>query len=197
MSLKEARIKCYECRKLVAVGIKPESRIFADENEEKIVTFESIMNEWLTLHRESQKNPKAVQTNEARLRQYILPFLGKMNPDDIRAALLLDVIRRIEARGINETAHRVLTLCGQIFRYGIVTGNASRDLSSDLRGALRPVKSKHFATITKPKEIGALLRACDEYMSSDTVISFINPYAIGLSLHFCDNLVNACHSLTS
>ena len=169
MSLKAARLKCDECRRLVAVGIKPEARKNEDEKGEHTVTFEDITNEWLVLHREKQKNAKAARTNESRLKRYIMPYLGQMKPDDIQPPLLLNIIRRIESRGINETAHRVLTLCGQIFRYAVVTGNATRDPSADLKGALRPVKSKHFATITKPKEIGALMRACNEYMGSDVV----------------------------
>ena len=75
----------------------------------------------------------------------------------------MTVLRRIEAKGILETAHRTQQNCGQVFRYAIATGRAERDPSNDLRGALPPASGKHMATITDPKEIAGLLRAIDDY----------------------------------
>lgn len=78
-------------------------------------------------------------------------------------------MRRIEDRGALETAHRALDNCGQVFRYAIATGRATRDISSDLRGALPPVKGEHFAAITEPKQVGALLLAMGGYTGSQIV----------------------------
>jgi hypothetical protein len=69
---------------------------------------------------------------------------------------LLESIRRTEARGALETAHRCLGYCGQIFRYAIATVRAQRNHVPALRGALPPVKSTHFASITDPNGIGGL-----------------------------------------
>ncbi|MGH9438169.1 MAG: tyrosine-type recombinase/integrase, partial [Terriglobia bacterium] len=69
-----------------------------------------------------------------------------------------------ESRGMNETAHRALQRCGQIFRYAIATGRATRDITSDLRGALAPIVVENRAAITEPVKIGALLRAIDDYI---------------------------------
>jgi integrase len=73
------------------------------------------------------------------------------------------VLRRIENRGAQETAHRAMQNCGQVFRFAVATGRAERDPSGDLRGALPPPKEKHHATITEPKRVGELLRAIDSY----------------------------------
>ena len=78
-------------------------------------------------------------------------------------------MRRVEARGAVETAHRVLAICGQVFRYAIATGRAVSDPSRDLRGALPPVKPQHLAAVTEPKRVGALLRAIDAYEGTLTV----------------------------
>src|SRR6478735_155523 len=75
-------------------------------------------------------------------------------------------MRRIEARGANETAHRALRDCSAVFRYAILTGRAERDPTADLRGALSPVVTTHFASITDPKAIGPLLRDMAEYQGS-------------------------------
>jgi integrase len=45
-------------------------------------------------------------------------------------------------------------------------GRAERDSAADLRGALAPVDSKHFAAITDPKAVSGLLRAKDGYQGS-------------------------------
>jgi integrase len=76
---------------------------------------------------------------------------------------LLAVLRKIESRGANETAHRVLQVCGRVFRFAVATGRAERDPSRDLSGALPPTQEKHLASITDPQEVGALLRAIDGY----------------------------------
>ena len=92
-----------------------------------------------------------------------LGYLGRRPIAKITAAELLQVLRRIEARGKRETCHRAKQRCGQVFRYAIATGRAERDISADLRGALAPVVTKHHASITDPREIGELLRAIDGY----------------------------------
>ena len=71
------------------------------------------------------------------------------------------MIRRVESRNANETAHRTLQHCSQVFRYAIATARADRDPSRDLAGALAPVIERHHASITDPKGVGALLRAIE------------------------------------
>jgi integrase len=57
---------------------------------------------------------------------------------DLDAPELLEVFRKVENRGVIETARRLRQTCGQVFRYAIATGRAKYDPSTDLRGALRP-----------------------------------------------------------
>jgi integrase len=171
MSLKEARSARDEARKQVAVGIKPKSpkQIQEEEIAVRKITFEDVAMEWLELRKKENRSEKTTKQTESRLKRYVFPFLGRMSPDEIQAPLLLNVIRRIEAMGIIEMAHRVLGVCGQIFRYAIITGNATRDPSADLKGALITRQVKHFATITEPKAIGRLLLACEDYSGSEVV----------------------------
>ena len=96
----------------------------------------------------------------------IFPWIGNKPITDVTPPVLLSVIRRIEERGALETAHRALSNCGQVFRYGIATGRAERDSSQDLKGALPPVKTKHFAAQTDPRRFGELLRIFEHYEGS-------------------------------
>ena len=79
------------------------------------------------------------------------------------------MLRRIESRGALETAHRIRTICGQVFRYAIATGRAERDPTADLKGALPPYKKGHHAAITDPKKVKELLKAIDGYQGSFVV----------------------------
>ena len=76
---------------------------------------------------------------------------------------MLAVLRRVESRGALESAHRIRTIAGQVFRYAVATGRAERDLSADLKGALPQPGEKHLAAITDPKEVAPLLRAIEGY----------------------------------
>jgi integrase len=80
--------------------------------------------------------------------------------------MLLETLRRVEARGVRETVHSILQACGQVFRYGIATGRCERNPAGDLRGALRPVLVKNMAAVTEPAAVGELLRAIDDYQGS-------------------------------
>ncbi|MFI3272775.1 MAG: tyrosine-type recombinase/integrase [Pseudomonadota bacterium] len=73
------------------------------------------------------------------------------------------MLRRIEQRGANETAHRVLNICSQVFNFVISTDRAERNPTVGIRAKLEPVDVKHFATITNPKEISLLLKNIDAY----------------------------------
>ena len=65
----------------------------------------------------------------------------------------------MEARGAIETAHRVKYACGQVFTYGVATGQCKRNSAADLRDAPQPVYVTHHAAISDPKRVGELLRA--------------------------------------
>jgi hypothetical protein len=76
---------------------------------------------------------------------------------------VLVAVQRIEARGANESAHRVKSLCGQVFRFAVATGLAERDVTADLKGALASVQTNHFAAITEPREVANRLKAIHGY----------------------------------
>jgi integrase len=99
----------------------------------------------------------------SRLEKQLFPFIGAYPIQQIEAPHLLAAVSHAEKRGAVETAHRLVQLCGQVFRYAIVTGRAKHDISADLRGALQSVTVQHRAAITEPRKIGALLRALDGY----------------------------------
>ena len=168
--LKEARTKRDESRKLLADGADPgETRKAMKASQvADVETFEVIAREWWMKNAPTWAENHSNRTLR-RLERDIFPWLGNAPIRTIDAPKLLTALRRIETRGAVETAHRTLQNCGQIFRYAIATGRAERDISTDLKGALPPVKPGHFAAITEPKKVAELLRAIDDYQGTLTV----------------------------
>ncbi len=82
------------------------------------------------------------------LLEMLFPRIGKRPIREVTPPELLATLRKIEAKGFHETAHRAKQKSGQIFRYTIATGRAERDISSDLRGALVPVVARNHASLT-------------------------------------------------
>jgi integrase len=166
-SLAEARQKRDDARVLLEKGIDPGGTKKAQKAAEtqETETFEVIAREWHTKFSSSWAQSHGSKIIR-RLELYVFPWLGNRPIRSITAPELLTVLRRIESKGTLETAHRTQQNCGQVFRYAVATGRAERDPSADLRGAIPPAASKHFASITDPKEIGGLLRSIDSYRGS-------------------------------
>ncbi|MEF3695551.1 tyrosine-type recombinase/integrase [Desulfolutivibrio sp.] len=167
VSLKGARERRDEARKLLATGVDPSEVRKAEKAEARAetVTFELVAREWHERFTPKWSPSHALDIIQ-RLERNIFPPIGARPLQGITAPELLAAIRIIESRGVNETARRVLQMCSQVFRYAIATGRADRDVAADLRGALAPVKHTHYASITDPKEISALLRAIETYQGS-------------------------------
>ncbi len=171
VSLKDARERRDEARKLLANGTNPSENRKAKKAakvERAANSFEVVAREWFAKHSPNWSDNHADRIIR-RLERDIFPWIGGKPIADITAPQLLETSRRIEQRGALETAHRALGNCGQVFRYAVATGRAERDPSGDLRGALPPTKGKHFASVTEPKQVAEVLRALDGYEGTLTV----------------------------
>jgi integrase len=161
VTLKRAREKRDEARILIADDIDPSAQRKA-QRAALLDTFEGVAQEWLALHSKSL-SPETLSILGARLNSALYPYLGSRPVAAITAQELLVVLRRIEARGRHETAHRVRALAGRVLRYAVATGRAQHDVAADLKDALAPVKSRNFASVTDPARVGELMRAIDGY----------------------------------
>ena len=171
VSLKDARDRRDDARKLIAKGIDPGAHRKAAKSaraERAANSFELVAREWFAKYSATWAEHHADRIIR-RFARDVFPSLGGRPIAEITAQELLAVVRKIEARGALETAHRALGNCGQVFRYAVATGRADRDPSGDLRGALPPVKGEHFAAITDPKRTAELLRMIDGYQGTLSV----------------------------
>lgn len=165
--LADARQRRDEARRQVAHGIDPNAvrKAKKQAKTKESETFEVIAREWHGKFKESW-SPSHAHVTITRLERDIFPWMGKRPISEIEPPEVLAVLQRIESRGAVETARRMKIVCGQVFRYAVATGRAKRDPTPDLKGALKPVISKHMAALTDPKEVAPLLRAIDDYKGS-------------------------------
>lgn len=174
VSLAKARKRRDAAREQLADGVDPNAARRQEKLEQADAasnTFEIVARDWLA--KTAAKRAEGTQARVLTLLEHdVFPFIGirpisKIGPRDV----LEQVVRKIEARGSIDPAHRAKQVCGQIFRYGVAVGLAERDVTSDLRGAIASIPESHFAAITEPKQAGQLMRAIFEYAGHATTVA--------------------------
>lgn len=171
VGLRDARERRDGARKLLANGVDPgvARKVQKAATVERTAnSFEAVAREWFARYSPGWAKSHADKIM-ARLEKDAFPWLGSRAIAEIKAPELLSVLRRVEGRGAVDTAHRVQQNCGQVFRYAVATGRAERDVSADLKGALPPARHTHFASVTNPQEVAALLRALDGFQGTFVV----------------------------
>ena len=172
--LAEARKRHEKARELLSRDIDPN----ASKREQKQIkadlaanTFELVARAWL---KKTEVTRKEITQNRITtlMEQDVFPYIGTLPINSIGPRDVLNkVLRKIEARGSIDTAHRAKQICGRVFRYGVAIGLAERDVTSDLRGALGEIPKSHFAAITEPKLAGELMRAIFGYTGHPTTVA--------------------------
>ena len=125
-------------------------------------TFEAVARDWL--RKTAVDRAESTQAkNTAWLEKNVFPYIGSMPISAIRPLDVLGALRKIEARGALESAHKIKQICGKVFRFAVASGLAERDVTVDLRDALATVPAANYAAITEPNEVAKLLRAIHSY----------------------------------
>ena len=164
VTLKEARKESAKQNDSLEKNLDPSQERKAKKLKDKQLadnSFEMVALEWYQKQLHTWVKSHSVDVKR-RLEVNIFPVIGKRPIANIEAPELLQAIQVIEKRGSYDLAHRVLQVCGQVFRYGIATGRCSRNLSADLRGALTPHVKQHQAAV-HTKDLPDLLRAITAY----------------------------------
>ena len=149
ISLAEAREKRLQARKLLASGTDP-SEAKQESKRQALInaahTFETVAKDWHE-HNKARWTERHAENLWHRLELDILPELGHRPIADITARQVLVTLQKIEKRGAHEIARRACQVCGQVFRYAIITDRAARNPVADLHGALKPFKKGHYAAL--------------------------------------------------
>jgi integrase len=163
VSLKEAREKCLEARKLLKKQIDPAEK----RNEEKQITkvanantFEVLARAWHA-NRLSTWSASTAKDTINRLEKDIFPEIGKLPISKITSPQMIAALRKVEERGAGEVAHRLKATCARIFSYASQHGIENKNPAADLKDVLKHVKTKNFAAIS-PEELPAFIASIKE-----------------------------------
>ena len=165
VALAAARAGRDKARKLLAMDIDPNA-VKKDDKKAKAAqaanTFELVAQEWL-LKTAADRMSSTSKKISKWLNHDVFPYIGQMPIATIGPRDVLGALRHMENRGALDSVHRVMQICGQIFRYAIASGSAERDVTQDLKGALAKAISKNRPAITDPKKAADLMRAIFAY----------------------------------
>jgi integrase len=162
ISLLEARTKREQAKILLRNGTDParekqEAKRLAHYRQAQ--TFQLVAEEWFAQNLPTWSKNYADNIRN-RLRADVYPALGSAPVGTLTVQEVLACLRKVEARGCHDLAHRILQVFRQIMRYAVVTGRAERDVTAELKGALSRYRKGHFASIDGD-QLPNLVRAID------------------------------------
>lgn len=171
VSLKDARNRREDARRQLAQNIDPNAvkKELKEEMTHKFEnTFGNIALEWYekNFYAWDEEYRKRILK---RLESDVIPILGTKPIQDISAPELLKTLRIVEQRTVG-TAHRLLQICSQIYRYAIATGKVDIDITMSLRGALQSKKQSNYASLAE-KDLPKFLKDLDNYLCIQTKLA--------------------------
>ncbi|KGV91025.1 phage integrase family protein [Burkholderia pseudomallei ABCPW 30] len=167
VSLAVARKKRDEAREKLAAGIDPNEAKREVKRTARIAaasSFEAVAREWFDNQRVGWTETYAEKVIHS-LEIDAFPKIGSRPISSIEAPEMLEIIRAIEARGVRETAKRLLQRSRAVFQYAIMTGRCTRNPSADIDAETILKKGpgvQHMARV-KPLEIPQLVRDIAAY----------------------------------
>ena len=170
VTLAQARKAKEAARADVAAGVDPSDAKQEDKRirmEAKGQTFKKIGEAFLSKQRKERKSAATLSKTEYHLKLANRDF-GHKPITEITAPMILKTLRKVEAKGNYETAHRLRARIGSIFRYAVASGIAETDPTYALRDALIRPTRVHRAAIIEPKALGRLLREIDGFEGQAT-----------------------------
>lgn len=168
VSLAMARERRAEAKALLAQGIDPLAKKRADIEERSGQTNNTFSKIALELISKKEREGKAAATLRKQ-RWYLSMAASEFGDEpikDITAHMVLKTLRIQEAKGNHETAHKLRTFCGEVFRFAVATGRADVDPTFALRGALIRHKTEHMAALVNKDDYAGLVRAIWQYKGS-------------------------------
>ena len=166
ITLADARKLRAEIKVQLANGLDPR-KVKKDAERQQILesnnTFSMIAEEYIS--RQTHLS-EATHKNNRRYTAYLNEVIGNMPINQIKPIDVLDACKKVESKGYLETALKMKSVAGQVFRYAVQTARTERDVTQDLKGALKQPPTKHYPAITNPAEFGEMLRSIDDYEGS-------------------------------
>lgn len=166
VGLREARVRTEQARRLLAASRDPgaeKKTAKALKLQQSEHSFENVARAWLK-HQAARWVGVTHARAVASLETDVFPVLGTVPIADIRAKDVAAAVKAVEARGVGETAARVLQRIRSVFRYAIVHDLIETNPTLDVVASelLRPRRVKHRAALPQT-ELPTFLTALERY----------------------------------
>ena len=185
ITLKKAREKKLELKRLIADGIDPSIKKKQDKKskteDKKLTEFEKktqlhlVVEEWLELHEKKVTEYTAKKTR-ALLYEKLLPAFSKYTDrNHITSSIPISHIKHFEitvllkrtAQETEYTAKRLKQFLNRIWLFAVTSGYCETNIISNISNEVLPLpKTKNMAKITDEKILGRLLNDLDNYMGN-------------------------------
>lgn len=159
--LKDARARLEAERAVLAGGVDPGRARKAAKVATSGATFSDVLSDWRA-SRAHLLAPNTQRKQDQQVARYLTPTIGRMLIAELDGPAILAIIKPLDRHGRHETAHTLKRIIGQVLRYAIAHGTATRDWTHDLRDAIEPVRRHSHAGLTDPDAIGEMLRKIHE-----------------------------------
>lgn len=160
VTLSRARQKGFKARTLLEDGFDPRALQAAEKAEALAAsehTFAKIGRELIEKLRKEGKADSTLSKKQWLIDMASVDF-GNLPIRDLSPAVVLQTLRKVEAKGHHETANRLRTTIGQVCRYAVATTRSNDDPTYALRGALVAPKVTHVPAITDKEGFEELAR---------------------------------------
>ncbi len=180
VSLAEARKRRDAAKKLLADGADPGLQAKLEKVAAKAGadnSFNALADEFIA---KAKREGLAAVTLKKKewLVGLARPDIGNRPIAQITAAEILIPLRKVEAEGNYETARRLRSTIGQVFRYAIATARAENDPTFGLRGALTTPTVTHRAAVVTKTGLASLLKAVWAYEGEPSTVNAMKLMAL-------------------
>lgn len=176
VTLLEARQKRDTARKLLTEGTDPGEQKKATKQAQRAdgVTFEALAREWFAYNA-----PRWAESTRYKAKLYLendlIPGIGSRPVKAISRPDLVELVRKVEARGTLNAAGKIRQWLHQIFRFGLASGVVDTNPATDLDVIAAPAKAARHHPHVSFAELPELLGKIDS-----TTISTLTRCAIRL-----------------
>jgi integrase len=167
VTLAAARKKRDDAREQIAAGSDPgEAKKEAKRAAEIAAanSFEAVAREWFDSQHPGWTDSYAEKVLHS-FKVDVFPKIGARPISEIDSPQMLAIVREVEARGVRETAKRILQRSRAVFQYGIMTGRCTRNPAADIdaQTVLKKGPGVQHMARAKATEIPQLMRDIDSY----------------------------------
>lgn len=159
VTLQKARQSRDNARQQLTEGIDPGEQKKADKQAQAVtgMTFETLAREWYAYNAPRWAESTAYKAN-LYLNNDLIPNIGSRLLKSITRPELVDLVRKVEARGTLNAAGKIRQWLHQIFRYGLALGVVDNNPATDLDVVAAPAKAArhhpHVAIAELPELLG-------------------------------------------